>query len=123
MSSEVLYVEDDVICQVLVKRVLEQALSCQVFAVGNAYDALDRVATRLPALVIVDLGLPGLDGFALHRLLPPLLPCVALTALTDTDTQRRCDRAGFQAVLFKPFELLVMVTTVRELLLLSPSAV
>ena len=119
MSSEVLCVEDDVICQVLVKRVLEQALDCQVFAVGNAYEALDWVAVRPPDLVIVDLGLPGLNGFALHRLLPLRLPCVALTALTDIDTQQRCEQAGFQAVLFKPFTIVVIVATVRELLSFS----
>jgi PAS domain S-box-containing protein len=103
-SGAVLVVEDDAGVGELLRRVLR---TVDVRVVGSAEEALEAIDAAPPALVVLDLVLPGRDGFAvLERLRadPALerVPVVVYTAL-DLETADR-DRLGDEettTVLFK----------------------
>jgi CheY-like chemotaxis protein len=77
-----------------------------------AYDgeaALEVVADLAPIAALIDLGLPGLDGFELARLLRglPQMGSVVLMAVTGygrEEDRRRCQDAGYDHHLLKPFD-------------------
>jgi two-component system, OmpR family, response regulator len=71
--------------------------------------ALDAVQARPPDVVLLDIGLPGLDGWEVSRRLPgdpagkrPLL--IALTGLGREADRRRSEEAGIDLHLLKPVD-------------------
>ena len=76
---------------------------------GSAEEALDLLGNRQYTLVVIDLALPGMDGWALLRTVkatPPLagIPCVAITAYHDTKLAYRAINEGFSAYFSKPLQ-------------------
>lgn len=71
---------------------------------GNA--GVQRVLDTRPDVVLVDIGLPGLDGYAVARAIRAALgPGIFLAALTgygQADDRTRSNEAGFDAHLIKP---------------------
>jgi CheY-like chemotaxis protein len=81
--------------------------------VRTAYDGQQALAAAedyRPGVVILDIGLPGLDGYGVARALraTPLFRDALLVALTGygaEEDRRACYRAGFDAHLVKPVDL------------------
>ncbi len=99
-------------------------LSLWNFLVVEATDGVEAVATALrerPSLVLMDLAMPRLDGFAATRELKQHeqtagIPVVALTAHTTTEDRRRASEAGCAGFLGKPCDPDLLLTEVRRLL-------
>lgn len=74
----------------------------------TGYAALDSARGTQPSLVILDLGLPGLDGFEVARRLREEhgtgLRIIALTAYASEDARARARDAGCDAHLVKPLD-------------------
>jgi CheY-like chemotaxis protein len=74
----------------------------------NGLQALERAFDRLPAVVVTDLNIPGIDGYELTRRLKAdartsAIPILAVTGYGPfTQDPSRADRAGCDAVLSKP---------------------
>ena len=70
---------------------------------------LDRIATDRPDLVLMDVQLPGRDGFALleeiRRSPTPMLRVVALTAHAMSGDRDRALEAGFDGYITKPLDV------------------
>ncbi len=89
-------------------------------AVGmsGALDLYRAMTTRAFDLVLLDVGLPDEDGFAIAahlRSLSPTLGIVMLTGYETSEDQIRGLTAGADAYLFKPPEMGVVVNTLRNL--------
>jgi two-component system CheB/CheR fusion protein len=107
-ASRILVVEDnadsrDMLCVLLVSAGFE----CET--ASNGLDALERLETLRPDVVILDVGLPGIDGFEVARRIRahPSLGGVRLVAVTGygQDADRAATRkAGFDAHLVKPVQ-------------------
>jgi len=88
-----------------------------VTAARSGAEALVQVAQSLPDLIISDIRMPGMDGYALARKLrenqhTALIPIIFLTAKDTTADRIEGFRAGVDAYLTKPFdtdELLAVV--------------
>jgi CheY-like chemotaxis protein len=100
--------DDPVIVQVLTA-VLAGA-GAQVRTAASGQEALDAITAEVPDVLVADLYMPGLDGFALMRKIRQRrpeeggrLPGVAVTAHLSFETRRDALRAGYQDVLPKPF--------------------
>jgi CheY-like chemotaxis protein len=97
------------------------------YKVLNALDgptALEIAARERPALILLDIMMPGMDGFEVcHRLKadPALkdIPIIVLTAMTDTRLNARAFEAGAQLAMRKPAEPAVVLRTIEAALALS----
>ena len=113
----ILLVEDDVKLARLVQEYLE-AQGYQVTIEGRGDRAVERVAEERPDLVILDLLLPGLDGWAVCRQVRPWFagPILMLTALDDEIDEVVGLELGADDYLTKPVRPRVLLARVRTLL-------
>ncbi len=102
--ARVLLVEDDHIVRGALMRSLTDR-GHTVFAVGTALEALRRVAAEAPDLVVLDLGLPDLDGADALRMLRGIAdtPIIIATARDDEAEIVRLLKAGADDYMVKPF--------------------
>jgi len=76
-------------------------------AVHSAESAIEEACDFKPDVVLLDIGLPGMDGYAAARRLRQLVPSARLIALTGygrAEDRRRAEEAGFDGHLLKPVE-------------------
>ncbi len=115
MSNRILLVEDDERIRASTRLALEdEGYEVQEAASGEA--ALDRFSEHAADLVLLDLMLPGIDGFECCRLLrrTSAVPVIMVTARTDTHDVIAGLEAGADDYVTKPFsprELLARVRT------------
>lgn len=102
---------------------LKVALEHVGFEVDLANDgesALTIAAARAPAVVIVDIVLPGMDGWELAQRLRDVygaaIRLVALTSLGDPEDRAQSAAAGFDVHLVKPVQPGKLRDTIRHLL-------
>ena len=117
-SPRVLVVDDDPSLRLLLRTTMAES-DLEVREAESAEHAAALVASWGPTLVILDVGLPGLDGVSFCRQLKEeygkQAPAVVL--LTGTDLSPTAARvAGADALLRKPFSPLELVGTVERLL-------
>ncbi|HXT43126.1 MAG TPA: response regulator transcription factor [Pseudonocardiaceae bacterium] len=114
----VLLVEDDTGIAVPLSRALQRE-GHEVLVVGDGYSALSCAGHQRVDLLVLDLGLPGMDGLDVCRRLRrtrPDLPVLMLTARTDeVDFVVGLD-AGADDYVAKPFRLAELLARVRALL-------
>lgn len=93
----------------------------RVRAAHNGRQALDSCLDELPALVLTDLRLPGLDGFGLARELHAAFgratpPIVAITGFVPPDDDPRLQHARFHRLLVKPVTPGLLAQAIKEAL-------
>jgi CheY-like chemotaxis protein/nitrogen-specific signal transduction histidine kinase len=81
----------------------------EVYAAANAEETLARVGSIRPDVMLIDVGLPGMDGYDLARSLRARpegreIGLVALTGYGQAEDQRRARVAGFDLHLTKPVD-------------------
>jgi CheY-like chemotaxis protein len=114
----VLVVEDDEDLRVLVARIFSDS-GYEVEQAGDGSGAIEAMHARRPDLVLLDLMLPGLDGWEVLRHLRTLAeppPVVVMTVQTESDTYLRASQEGAAAYLEKPFSVLSLLETCTEVL-------
>jgi two-component system cell cycle response regulator DivK len=97
-------------------------LQAKGYATLEAFNGLDGVALALqhrPDLILMDIQLPGIDGFqAMQRIRAEggcaAIPVVAFTASVTAGDRHRIGEARFNAFLGKPIELKSFLATVRQ---------
>jgi signal transduction histidine kinase/CheY-like chemotaxis protein len=117
----VLVVDDDAVSRLVTGGMLTQ-LGHTVRSVASGEEALGLLSVAPPfAAVVLDLRLPGADGFAvaraIHALEPPeraRVPLIALSAHLDPELHARALAAGFGAVLTKPADPEVLAQAIRR---------
>jgi len=117
----VLAVDDDPDALRLLTDILEAA-GATVTAVNSAAEALEKLQTESPHVLVADLAMPESDGYDLikqvRRLSNPTLrdiPAAALTAYARAGDRAKSLRSGFQIHLAKPIDPVELVTAVRGL--------
>ena len=116
----ILLVEDNDNNRMLVRDVL-QASGYRVVEAENAEDGLRVAAEQQPALILMDIQLPGMNGMeALKRLRADpttrAIPVIAVTASAMTQDRRHIMAAGFDGYQPKPISVKGFLQTVREML-------
>ena len=115
----VLLVDDDAGARESVTAVLEQS-GASVRAVESAAEAVETLEREPPDVLLSDIAMPGMDGYAFlgqarARLPGAQLPAAALTAYADATDRARALAAGFQAHLAKPVDPAELVAVVAQL--------
>jgi len=117
-GEQVLVVEDNEKNMKLVRDVL-QATGYRTLEATRGEDAIELALSHAPALVLMDVQLPGIDGVeALARLRrdarTSAIPVLALTAQAMQSDRERFLNAGFDGYLSKPVDVTELVAAVRE---------
>jgi len=121
MSNEqILVVEDSEIGMILV----HDLLKLKGYSVRKAYDAetaIQMAKAEVPALIVMDIGLPKMDGLTATRILKAdpataAIPVIALTAHAMPGDAERGLQAGCNKYLAKPFDVYVFLDAVAELI-------
>ena len=120
MSHTLLLADDSVTIQ----RVIELTFADEdisVVAVGDGQQAIDRIASEPPDIVLADTGMPERDGYDVAAYIKQdaslkHIPVVLLTGAFEPVDGDRAREAGCDAVLVKPFEPQVVISRVKELL-------
>lgn len=118
---KVLMVEDDPGTREFIAFALEQ-YKADVTATSSAYEALEALAHSKPDILVIDIGMPQVDGYTLIRQIRSMSPeqgglirAIALTAYAGERDQRLALAAGFQLHIPKPIEPDVLVAAVARL--------
>jgi signal transduction histidine kinase/CheY-like chemotaxis protein len=118
-GGRILLVEDDRVNQSLLAAALTRR-GFSVFVASNGEEAVRLASRDSFDAVVMDIQLPQIDGFEATRRIRGLrgrvadIPIVALTALKGPFLRKRCDEAGFTAMLEKPVNLDRLGATLRR---------
>jgi len=120
MRRKVLVVEDDP-DQLEVTRLSLKAAGFAIGTASNGIDALKKARTVSPDLILLDVMMPGLDGFAVCETLrgnpaTAAIPVLMLTGLCSHISQLVAFDAGATDYLIKPFVPEELISKVEQLL-------
>jgi PAS domain S-box-containing protein len=117
----VLVVDDEADARDLVATAL-RARGAEVTLAASAAKALELMSTKMPMVLISDIGMPDTDGYTLIRRVRALsgsrgahVPAIALTAYAREEDRRLALEAGFQTHVTKPVEPAELVRVVAGL--------
>ena len=106
-GRSILIIEDNVDARDAL-RVLLELDGHAVEAAGEGQEALELARTKDPDIALVDIGLPGIDGYEVARRVrarDPRRPVlIALTGYGQPEDRRRATEAGFDEMLVKPVD-------------------
>ena len=118
---KVLIVDDDQDARELLTAVLERCGSF-VASAGSTREALEKLHSEKPDVLVSDIGMPGEDGFALIRQVRALpeeagsnIPAAALTAYARAEDRRKALDAGYMMHITKPVEPTEFVAVIANL--------
>jgi len=119
--GHILVAEDDVVAQMVVKKIIEQA-GYTLDLASNGQEALSALESSHYDLVLMDCLMPGMNGFeaslAIRNSDSPSInskiPIIAMTGLTAEDDKQRCIEAGMFEVISKPFGPGELIPVIRH---------
>jgi CheY-like chemotaxis protein len=116
-APRVLIVDDNADAADVMVMMLEMH-DCNAMSVGTGIDALSASLSFLPDMILLDIGLPDMDGYEVARQLraDPRIGEVILVALTgwgSASDRLRSAAAGFDAHLTKPVEVATILSLLR----------
>jgi two-component system cell cycle response regulator len=123
MSARVLVV-DDILPNI---KLLEAKLNSEYYEVltaENGPEALEKIRSESPDIVLLDVMMPGMDGFEVCKTIKDdaeiaHIPVVMVTALTDSEDRVRGLEAGADDFLSKPINDVALMARVRSLVRLK----
>lgn len=120
MAESILVVDDDPVYRHLLRRALG-SLAYEVMEAVDGLQALELAGEKQPDLILLDLEMPGKDGFAVCRGLrnderTKLIPIIIVTALEGLPNRLKALEGGADEVLNKPIHLAELSVRVRSLL-------
>ena len=117
-----LIVDDDKDLNTILKRLLERKI--EELRVAQAFDGFEAgklLAERHPAIVLLDLDLPGVDGISLCKKIrfdeslgQPAV--ISMTGIAEEEAQPKMMQAGANAFFSKPLNFEALIAKIRELL-------
>jgi CheY-like chemotaxis protein len=124
MSLSILIVDDEPDIAMLFRQQFRREIRDGVYVLHfalSAAEALERLASEIhPQLIVIlsDINMPGMDGFALLREIKnrrPELPVMMLTAYGDDERRRRAADGGAADFVTKPVDFDFLKIRLREL--------
>ena len=116
--ARILVVDDDDDSRIITRLVLEH-IGYQVSEARDGPEGLRIALDERPEMVLMDIALPGLDGWEVsRRMRASQATCrtriIAITALTGSDLEARSLSAGCDALLMKPVYIETLAATIRR---------
>lgn len=106
-KSTILIIDDEIVSRYTIEALLESERYTLVFA-ENGTQGLEKAQTMPPDLILLDVMMPGMNGFAVCRKLRAderfiKTPVIMITAWDDDTARQRCLDVGANDVICKPF--------------------
>jgi CheY-like chemotaxis protein len=102
--KKIMIVEDNENLQEIYKHSFEKS-GYEVIIEGNGLDGIENVAEKMPDVILLDLMMPGMDGFGFLKMMKQnqalTVPVIVCSNLSDSDTINRALKDGAYAVLLK----------------------
>lgn len=112
-------VEDNQNIQQLLERIIKDSDNCCVAGIyQNAEDAIIGISDMLPDVVLMDIGLPGLNGIDAVKQLKPQCPGVEFMMCTVYDEDEKVFdalEAGANSYILKGIEPTALLTAIKDL--------
>jgi signal transduction histidine kinase/ligand-binding sensor domain-containing protein/DNA-binding response OmpR family regulator len=109
-TASILVAEDEPVNMLLISEVLSK-MGFTVLKAANGKQVLDLLDTHQPAIILMDVNMPEMDGLEATQIIRSLphpqsdIPIVALTAGAMSEDRERCLGAGMNSFISKPFRL------------------
>lgn len=118
VRGHLLVVDDDSVAQTIASHVLRRH-DYEVECVCNGPAAIDKVSRSTFDLILLDLQMPGMDGFQTAKYIRAIpayaeTPIIAVTANCSSDYRDRCMQTGMQGFLAKPVQSRELVKAVER---------
>jgi PAS domain S-box-containing protein len=119
-GARILVTDDEPSARALMSQVL-MSEGADVMTAENASQALEICVRWRPALVVLDIGMPSVDGYSLLQQIRESvhsnsIPAIAVTGYAQEEDRRRALNAGFQVHITKPFDVDEIVAKIARLL-------
>jgi two-component system, chemotaxis family, CheB/CheR fusion protein len=121
LKSYTLVIDDSADIAFMLVTILEQA-GCKAVMAVSAREALNLAQREHFDLVISDISMPEMDGYALAKALRSLsgyneVPMIAITGFSEYEDRHRALAAGFDAHVKKPIDASRLIELIEELFL------
>ena len=118
--SKILVAEDNPINRELLREILEAA-RYEITEAANGQEALAKLHEQLPDLILLDINMPVMDGFAAIRAIREnpqwrRIPVLAVTAYAMKHDRERVMVAGFDGYVAKPIEAGALLSAIKHVL-------
>jgi len=118
---KVLIVDDSLTSRLINRTMIAKHPGYEVVSAQNGLEGLHMVVSEKPDLILLDVMMPGIDGFEVCRRLrkdgcPAAIPIVLLTFRISDDAVRTGFESGCTAYLKKPVQELELMTTLQHCL-------
>jgi len=120
-KHQVLYIEDNPENQRLMQDIFSEIATAQLRCVCSAEAGFEIACSEQPHLILLDIDLPGMNGFQAGRMLKnnPLtskIPLLAISASCSAEDQQQASALGFAGFYSKPFNLHALAEHIQQLL-------
>jgi len=117
---KILFVDDEP-DQIMMISLRLQKSGYAVISAADGEEGLKKATEEKPALILLDMLMPGMDGFEVCRRLrknseTKHLPIIATTALGADDIGSQCREAGADDCIRKPYDSADLLKKIRQLL-------
>jgi len=121
IRKQILIVDDQEHLRELIKLCLEDLAGWNTLAAESGQECLEILKTERPNAILLDISMPGMDGFALYDRLQsdPItrsIPVILLTARVLSSDMAEFAEMGVAGVIRKPFEPTTLPGKVAEML-------
>lgn len=118
-EKPILIVDDEQELLIMIRKIFERAGFTQIMTAASAEAALKILSVKMPAMAVLDVMMPGMDGFALLKEIRKVssMPVLMLTAKGEPEDRCTGLELGADDYLVKPFlprELLLRVTAILK---------
>ncbi len=118
--SKILYIEDDDDIQKIARLSLETVGGFELEICSSGEDAVEKAPSFKPELILLDVWLPGMDGFETLEALREIpemtdTPVIFMTASAQVHEIERYKKSGATDVIAKPFDPMTLPDTIREI--------
>ncbi|MEG4073262.1 response regulator [Microcoleus sp. Pol14C2] len=121
IGKQILIVDDQEHLRELVQLCLEDLAGWNTLVAESGQECLQILETERPNAILLDLSMPGMDGFAVYEILQsdPItrsIPVILLTARVMSSDMAEFAKMGVAGVIRKPFEPTTLPGKVAEIL-------
>ncbi|MDH5600499.1 MAG: ATP-binding protein, partial [Gammaproteobacteria bacterium] len=120
-SKKIIYIEDNLANMQLIEMIIKKQGGIELITAMQPEEGLEKIRSNKPDLLLLDINLPGMDGFALKKIIdkdPDLkeMKIIGLSSYATSLDIQRAEDAGFDGYITKPIKLDNFLETIMKAL-------